>query len=38
VLSYQDVAWLVAVICLLMTPLALLLKKNDPKAAHVSVE
>jgi MFS transporter, DHA2 family, multidrug resistance protein len=38
VLSYQDVAWLVAVVCLLMTPLALLLKRNDPKAAHVSAE
>jgi MFS transporter, DHA2 family, multidrug resistance protein len=38
VLSYQDVAWLIAVVCLLMTPLALLLKKNNPKAAHVSAE
>jgi MFS transporter, DHA2 family, multidrug resistance protein len=38
VLSYQDVAWLIAMVCLLMTPLALLLKKNDPKAAHVSAE
>jgi MFS transporter, DHA2 family, multidrug resistance protein len=38
VLSYMDVAWLVAVICLAMVPLVLLLKKNDPKAAHVSAE
>ena len=38
VLSYQDVAWLIAVVCLLMIPLALLLKKNDPKTAQVSTE
>jgi hypothetical protein len=38
VLSYQDVAWLIAVICLLMIPLSLLLKRNDPKAARVSAE
>jgi MFS transporter, DHA2 family, multidrug resistance protein len=36
--SYIDVAWLIAVICLVMVPLVLMLKKNDPKAAHVSVE
>src|SRR6202030_2303000 len=36
--SYMDVAWVLAVICLVMVPLALLLKKNDPKAAPVSVE
>ena len=36
--SYMDVAWLLAVICLVMVPLALLLKKNDPKAAPVSAE
>jgi hypothetical protein len=36
--SYMDVAWLLAVICLVMVPLALLLKKNDSKAAHVSAE
>jgi MFS transporter, DHA2 family, multidrug resistance protein len=36
--SYMDVAWLIAVICLVMVPLVLMLKKNDPKAAHVSVE
>jgi hypothetical protein len=34
----MDVAWLLAVICLVMVPLALLLKKNDSKAAHVSTE
>jgi hypothetical protein len=36
--SYMDVAWVLAVICLVMVPLALLLKKNDPKAAAVSAE
>jgi DHA2 family multidrug resistance protein len=36
--SYMDVAWVLAVLCLVMIPLALLLKKNDPKATHVSVE
>ncbi len=36
--SYMDVAWLIAVICLVMVPPVLMLKKNDPKAAHVSVE
>jgi DHA2 family multidrug resistance protein len=35
VLSYIDVAWLLAVVALVMVPLALLLKKNDPKAAPV---
>ncbi|MBV8056606.1 MAG: hypothetical protein JOZ29_17645 [Deltaproteobacteria bacterium] len=29
--SYMDVAWLIGVICLLMTPLALLMKKDDPR-------
>ncbi|HJU12037.1 MAG TPA: MFS transporter, partial [Candidatus Binataceae bacterium] len=38
VLSYQDVAWLIAVVCLLMTPLVLILNKNDPKAARANVE
>jgi hypothetical protein len=33
VLSYIDVAWLIAVMCLVMVPLALMMKKNDPKAA-----
>lgn len=36
--SYMDVAWLIAVICLLMAPLALLLKKNSPKGAHVTAD
>ena len=36
--SYMDVAWLIAVICLVMAPLILVLKKNDPNAAHVSAE
>ena len=36
--SYMDVAWLLAVLCLVMIPLALILKKNDPKAAPVSAE
>ncbi len=36
--SYMDVAWIVAVICLAMVPLALMLKKNDPKAARVAAE
>jgi DHA2 family multidrug resistance protein len=36
--SYMDVAWLIAVICLLMVPVAMLLKRNDPKTAHVGVE
>jgi hypothetical protein len=34
----MDVAWLIAVICLVMAPLILVLKKNDPNAAHVSAE
>jgi DHA2 family multidrug resistance protein len=38
VLSYIDVAWLIGVLCLIMIPLVLLLKKNDPKAAPVSAE
>jgi hypothetical protein len=36
--AYMDVAWLLAVICLVIVPLALLLKKNDPKTAPVSAE
>jgi DHA2 family multidrug resistance protein len=36
--SYMDVAWIIAVICLAMVPLALMLRRNDPKAAHVSAE
>ncbi len=36
--SYMDVAWLIAVICLAMVPIIFLLKKNNPNAAHVSVE
>jgi len=36
--SYLDVAWLLAVVALVMVPLALLLKKNDPKAAPASAE
>jgi len=38
VLSYIDVAWLIGVMCLLMIPLILLLKPNNPKAAVASVE
>jgi MFS transporter, DHA2 family, multidrug resistance protein len=38
VLSYMDVAWLLAVLCLAMIPLVLMLKKNNPKAAPVSAE
>jgi hypothetical protein len=34
----MDVAWLIAVICLLTVPVALMHGKNDPKAAHVSAE
>jgi MFS transporter, DHA2 family, multidrug resistance protein len=33
--SYIDVAWLLVVVSLVMVPIALLLKKNDPKAAPV---
>jgi hypothetical protein len=36
--SYMDVAWIIAVICLAMAPVALMLKRNDPHAAHVNVE
>jgi DHA2 family multidrug resistance protein len=36
--SYMDVAWLIAVICLAMVPVALMLKRNDPHAAHVTAE
>jgi hypothetical protein len=38
VLSYIDVVWLIGVLSLVMIPLALMLKKNDPKAAPVSAE
>jgi MFS transporter, DHA2 family, multidrug resistance protein len=38
VLSYIDVAWLIGVLCLLMIPLVLLLKRNNPKAAVASAE
>jgi hypothetical protein len=36
--SYMDVAWIIAVICLAMLPLAPMLRRSDPKAAHVSAE
>jgi DHA2 family multidrug resistance protein len=36
--SYIDVAWLIGVLCLVMVPLVLILKKNGPKSAHVSAE
>ncbi|HLK86665.1 MAG TPA: DHA2 family efflux MFS transporter permease subunit [Candidatus Binataceae bacterium] len=36
--SYIDVAWIIGVICLLMLPITLLLKKNDPTHAKVSAE
>src|SRR5581483_6127659 len=36
--SYMDVAWLIGVICIAMTPLVLMLRKNDPKSARVSAE
>ena len=36
--SYMDVAWLIAVVCLVTVPVAMLLKKNDPKAAHAAAE
>ena len=36
--SYMDVAWLLAVVCLVMVPLALLLKKSDPKTTPVTAE
>jgi DHA2 family multidrug resistance protein len=36
--SYMDVAWIIAVICLAMAPVALMLKQNDQHAAHVNVE
>jgi DHA2 family multidrug resistance protein len=38
VLSYIDVAWLIGMLCLVMIPLVLMLKKNNPKAAVVSAE
>jgi len=38
VLSYIDVAWLIGAMCLLMIPLVLMLKQNNPKAAAVSAE
>ncbi|HEV3109368.1 MAG TPA: DHA2 family efflux MFS transporter permease subunit [Candidatus Binataceae bacterium] len=36
--SYMDVSWLIAVVCLLMAPLALLLKRNDTTQAQVVAE
>ncbi|MFZ0680523.1 MAG: hypothetical protein WAN07_22715, partial [Candidatus Binatus sp.] len=38
VLSYIDVAWLIGVMCLLMMPLVLMLKPNNPKSAVASAE
>jgi hypothetical protein len=38
VLSYIDVAWLIGVLCLVMIPLVLLLKRNDLRGKPVSVE
>jgi DHA2 family multidrug resistance protein len=38
VLSYVDVAWLIGVLCLVMIPLVLLLRKNNPKTAVASAE
>jgi hypothetical protein len=34
----MDVSWLIAVVCLLMAPLALLLKRNDTTQAQVVAE
>jgi PKD domain len=34
----MDVAWLIGVLCLVMAPVVPLLKKNDPKAGHLSAE
>jgi len=36
--SYMDVAWLIAMVCLVTVPVAMMLKKNDPMAARASVE
>ena len=36
--SYMDVAWLIAMVCLVTVPVAMMLKKNDPKAAHATAE
>jgi hypothetical protein len=38
VLSYIEMAWLIGVLSLIMIPLAVMLRKNDPKAAPVSAE
>jgi hypothetical protein len=38
VLSYIDVAWLIGVLCLVMIPLVLMLKQNNPQAAIVRAE
>jgi DHA2 family multidrug resistance protein len=38
VLSYIDVARLIAILCLVMIPLVLVLKRNTPKVAVVSAE
>jgi hypothetical protein len=34
----MDVAWLIAMVCLVTVPVAMMLKKNDPKAAHATAE
>jgi MFS transporter, DHA2 family, multidrug resistance protein len=36
--SYMDVAWLIAMFCLVTVPVAMMLKKNDPINARASVE
>jgi MFS transporter, DHA2 family, multidrug resistance protein len=38
VLSYIDVAWLLGVLCIVMVPVALMMKRNDPKMAPVTAE
>jgi DHA2 family multidrug resistance protein len=38
VLSYIDVPWLTGMLSLIVIPRALMLRKNDPKAAPVSAE
>jgi type IV secretory pathway TrbD component len=38
VLSYIDVAWLLGVLCIVMVPVALMMKRNDPKMAPVTTE
>jgi hypothetical protein len=34
----MDMAWLLAIICLVMVPLVFMLKKNDQKTAPMSAE